>query len=65
MKRPGKVIYTDGSYSIVKKEEIFLCPPNFDVTIRACYREGEREAGITESQYHGRQRSVIPDNQAN
>lgn len=64
MERPGNVIYTDGRCSIVEKEDVFLCPPKYSVSSRACYPEFSSGVAITEAQYYERQRSNVENSQS-
>lgn len=51
MEHPGNLFYTDGHCSLVEKEDVFLCPSNYNLFSRSCYPKEPREEAITESQY--------------
>ena len=54
MEHPGDGFYTDGYCSLVEEEDVFLCPPSYNLFSRFCYPPKEpRKETITESQYRG------------
>lgn len=67
MERPGRVIYTDGHYSTTEKEEVFLCPSDYDLFHVSCYHDWPDPENITESQYKDLKHleSITKDSQTN
>ncbi|KAJ6006716.1 hypothetical protein N7451_004660 [Penicillium sp. IBT 35674x] len=59
LERPGKVIYTDGHSSLVEKQDVFLCPTDYDCFSRSCYPQIPEKETVTESQYIELQTAIV------
>jgi hypothetical protein len=65
LERLGNVIYTDGHSSMGEKQDVFLCPSNYNCFSRSCYPQFPGKEPIAESQYTELRTAIIQDSQAN
>lgn len=64
MENPGNVIYTDGHSSLIEKQDVFLCPSDYNIFSRLREPKLPRNPTITESEYRERQSSITIESQA-
>ncbi|KAJ5974277.1 hypothetical protein N7481_011487 [Penicillium waksmanii] len=62
---PGNVIYTDGHSSLIEKQDVFLCPSDYNIFSRSSESKWPRKPTVTESEYLERQISINMESQAN